>query len=287
MKKLLLAALLLFPLTIFAIPQRDFGGFRKKIASSQETTRSLVTMAVEPGVFILAQSYQLEDSVGKFFGHGGNKEFGSDNSLAIKVKNGYLFPDKARVPWEYDPRFSKAKKRYRPVFFPSQYSEMGKQLRFDSIYYNPDAISTLYPDQLYGLKTNFFFNEGFATGHNSGETEGYMVWFTVPENCDFNTAANINMIVMRQTLNLSDDRAKEYNVELPDTDGDIFGGIFIYPEISAVGALSFTLEGVAVGDGRDWRVICPFSDDDNVFQESSLIITETEDDLNLTPNDNL
>ena len=285
MKKIVLLFLIAtIALSVNAQLPQEFGKFKRSVSNNQHIQNELIAKAIEPGVFVFSQSYQLEDSVGKFFGLSGNKEFGSDNSIGIKVKDGYIITDKGRVPWDYDSRFNKLKKRYNPVLFPTQYSEIGVETRYDSLFYNPDKLVTIYPNQLYGLKTDIFFNEGFTLSHKEGENEGFLVWFTIPEDFDFTNSSNVNLVVLRNDINIVKDRSKEYSISLPQNNEKVLGGIYVVPELSGIGKLDLSLSGIIVGENEDWKLICPFTQDNDIF-DSEPINQNVEEEIELTPNE--
>ena len=200
MKKFLITMLLALAIVpVNAQLPTEFGRF-KKAATLSSDEENFVNEIARNGAFFISQSYQLEDSVGKFFGLKNNKEFGSDCSIAFKVKDGYLIYNRSRIPWAYNPDFSKVKDRYKPVLFPTQYSELGIKARYDSIYYDSKELTTIYPGQVYGLKATTFFNDGFYTAHNIGKTEGYMVWYTMPIGFDTNFTTDVNINTLKFTL---------------------------------------------------------------------------------------
>lgn len=265
----------------------EFGRF-KKAAQIEETTadHDLVIKIAKDGAFILYQSYQLEDSIGKFFGLSGNKEFGAENTLALKVKNGYLIYDIARVPWDYSCHYAKLKKRYKPVLFPSQYSDLSLEARYDSIYFDTQGLVTIYPEQIYGMKADAFFNDGFSVAHKTGKSEGFLVWFIQPLDMDMSSSTNLDIIVHKHKMNIVEDRSKEYPIVLPQTNGTIMGGMYVIPELSSVGRLDFIINGITIGSKEEWRLVCPFTNTDNIFTTTPVAIEyDKEFEIELTPND--
>lgn len=288
MKRLSIILLLIaMVISVSAQLPQEFGRFKRAATIRHSVPEyEMISKIAKDGAFILSQSYQLEDSVGKFFGLSGNKEFGSENTIAFKVKDGYLIYDLARVPWNYNPRYSKLKKRYTPVLFPSQYSELAPKARYDSIDYNNEKLVTIYPEQIYGMKSDIFFNDGFSVAHHLGESEGFVVWYIFPTEMDVNATTNLDVIVIPEKINISEDRSKEYQVTLPQLEGTIMGGIFIVPEISSVGRLDFIINGIIIESNEDWKLVCPFTNTDNVFSSAPVIKREEEEiDIDLTPND--
>ncbi len=289
MKKL--SIILLFiaaAITVSAQLPQEFGRFKRAAKIHQSTPEhEMISKIAKDGAFIFSQSYQLEDSVGKFFGLSGNREFGSENTLAIKVKNGYLIYDIARVPWDYNPRFAKFKKRYTPVLFPSQYSELNTEARYDSISYKNEELVTIYPEQLYGMKSDIFFNDGFSVAHRIGNSDGFVVWYILPSDMDMNATTNLDIVVVPEKIEISEDRSKEYPVSYPQVDGTIMGGLYIVPEISSVGRLDFIINGILIGSQDDWKLVCPFANTDNVFSSTTNIPVKAEEeiDVELTPNE--
>lgn len=275
-------------ITVSAQLPQEFGRFKRAAKVRQSTPeREMISRIAKDGTFIFSQSYQLEDSVGKFFGISGNKEFGTENTLAIKVKNGYLIYDLARTPWNYDLRFAKYRKRYKPVLFPSRYSELSSEARYDSISYKSEELVTIYPEQIYGMKSDIFFNDGFSVAHRVGNTEGFVVWYILPSDMDMNATTNLDLIVIPEIIEISDDRSKEYQVSYPQIEGTIMGGIYIVPEISSVGRLDFIINGILIGSQGDWSLVCPFVNIDNVFSSTINIPVKNEEeiDVELTPNE--
>lgn len=289
MKKL--SIILLFiaaAITVSAQLPQEFGRFKRAAKVRQSTPEhEMISRIAKDGAFIFSQSYQLEDSVGKFFGLSGNKEFGSENTLAFKVKNGYLIYDIVRVPWDYNPRFAKFKNRYTPVLFPSQYSELNTEARYDSISFKNEELVTIYPEQLYGMKSDIFFNDGFSVAHRVGNSDGFVVWYILPSDMDMNATTNLDIVVVPEKIEITDDRSKEYPVSYPQVDGTIMGGIYIVPEISSVGRLDFIINGILIGSQDDWKLVCPFANTDNVFSSTTNIPVKAEEeiDVELTPNE--
>lgn len=289
MKKIL-SVLMTFAiaLTVYAQLPQEFGRFKKaaKMPIQNTTEVDLINKIAKDGAFILSQSYQLEDSVGKFFGLSGNKEFGSESSLALKVKDGYLIYDIARVPWDYNPRYAKIKKRYTPVLFPSQYSEIGNEARYDSIFFDNSIISVIYPNQIYGMKADTFFNDGFSVGHTIGDTEGYLIWFSIPDGMDLNTSTNLEIASCKISVDITDDRGKEYSIPSPTIGGTVLGGMYVVPQISSVGRVDFIVEGIIIGINDEWRLVCPFTDTASLFASNPISVASEEDiEVELTPND--
>lgn len=289
MKKILaLITLITVVLTCNAQLPQEFGRFKRaaKVQPTESVENMLVTKIAKDGAFVLSQSYQLEDSVGKFFGLSGNKEFGTETTLALKVKNGYLLYDIARVPWDYNPRFAKLKKRYNPVLFPSQYSDLNREARYDSIYFNSNELVTIYPEQIYGMKSDTFFNDGFSVSHHVGETDGYVIWYVLPHEIDINASSDLDIIPIEQKIEIVEDRSREYTIPLPQANGTLMGGMYVVPEISGVGRLDFKINGIIIGAEDEWKLVCPFTENDNIFLTEPVTVQTDEDiEVELTPND--
>lgn len=274
-------------ISLYAQLPPEFGRYKRVNTTNEKAQQDLIASVVENGAFIFSQSYQLEDSVGKFFGLSGNKEFGTDMSLAYKIKDGYIITNKSKEPWEYNNRFAKLKGRYNPVLFPSQYSELNSEARYDSIAYNANNLVTIYPNQLYAYKADTFFNEGFSVSHKEGLAQGYIIWFTYPADKDLNSFTQMNIMVTKQDIEVSSDRSKEYEINIPSNNEIVMGGIYVVPEITGIGTLQFVLYGVAVNNNDGWKLICPFSKDENIFLSSPVVqkTNDEVDELMLTPND--
>lgn len=286
--KRIYALLLLTVVAITAtaeLPQ-EFGRFKKAAKIHNKTPeQDLISRIAIDGAFIIYQNYQLEDSLGKFFGRSGNRKFGAESALAFKVKKGYLIYDTTRAPWNHNPHFSQIKNRNIQILSPTQYSELKKEAMHDSINYNAKELRTIYPEQIYGMKSDMFFNDGFYVAHHLGQTDGYLIWYILPPGMDLNTSTKLDIIAMSATIDISDDRSKEYSISVPQTDGTILGGVFLAPELSSVGCINLIMNGVIIGDAEEWRLVCPFSGTEEIFDDPSPVTFKTEDmDTEFTQN---
>jgi hypothetical protein len=283
--KVLVSILTLLALSVSANAQslpKEFGKYRRTV--SEVSNNPLIEKIASNGVFVISQSYQLEDSLGKFFGLAGKKEFGSDTSIGVMIKNGYLLTNRTRVPWEYDQAFKKVRRKYIPQLFPTQYSEIANEARYDSIYYDASKLSTVFPDEWYALRSDIFFNDGFTTGHASSETKGFLIWILKPSTLDFIASTALNFIVNPTTLIETEDRSNIYNIPVPETQDEILGAIYLVPEITGVGRVDYILHGISIKDEYSWGLVCPFDDSGNISFTNN-VGSYDEDDVQLTPNE--
>lgn len=64
------------------------------------------------------------------------------------------------------------------------------------------------------------------------------------------------------------------------------GGIYIIPELSSVGRLDFIINGILIGSKDDWKLVCPFTNTDDIFKTTPVSIENDKDiEIKLTPND--
>ena len=116
--------------------------------------QQLIKDAVDGGIIVVEQSYQLEDTVsGQRFGRFGNKEFGKSYTLAVLTDSGYCLAPAALRPWDSDPNFEKYSKTHKPVLYKTAWR-----------HFNDSVFSELDAD----LAAAVALNDGYAFVKSAG-----------------------------------------------------------------------------------------------------------------------
>lgn len=241
MKKILAIYILMLPLSMTA---------QIYMSSNQQ----LVEQAVKNGIVIVRQSYQLEDTVShQRYGRYGNEEFGKTYSLGIKVDGGIVLDKKAFRPWVYDQNFTRYQASHRPVNIKTEIRELNDSV-FSVAKFNIDSVSsenpaTFLPDSL------TFAGNGFEPSSYSKPTEGWLVWITSSAEIQYCDSVPISPpMIYRKQIEFNAD-STSYPVESPQTASKVWGGIFVVPEQTQIGQLTFKLAGTLIDDSNDgWKL---------------------------------
>lgn len=245
MKKIILALLAAAPLCAAA----QFSGLFKT------DNQALVEQAINDGVVVVSQSYQLADSTGKRYGRYGNQEFGTINSVGYRVDSGLVVTDNIARPWEYDENFERYRSGYTPELYQTRLCTIG-----DSAACYPDSAQLAYK----AVADGFYFaptptlKRGFSPRSYKGETAGWMAWIYSPKEADGEPTGEPQYLIVKATLHMGA-KAQPTVAQTPADGKDYIGGVFLVPEQTAVGQLTFFLAGMAVMDNDlgEWTIEMP------------------------------
>lgn len=264
---LFLSTLMIFSLDVDAQLTRDLSSFSPLKSPNQQ----LIEKVVNSGVFIIKQSYELADSLDNRYGLSGNKAFGVDYTLAVKIKNGFLVNERTINPWDFNPQFDQYRGYYTPKPFPSQYSEISTICRYDTITIKKNGLRVVFPDMLYAQESEQFFGDGFNWGGEIGDNEGWIVWFTQKKDSNLEKSTDLNLSIIQKKLTITKKESGSYfyQVDSLQTNDIIVGGIFIIPEIISVGQLEMKLCGIVCRIDNGWMLCCPFINEKDIFNETN------------------
>lgn len=263
MKKLLIILILLMP--FFAGAQI----FKMMTTPNQ----AIIKDAVNGGIFIVAQHYQLEDTVsGQRYGRNGGNNFGCSYSLGIKLNNKLCLNIDAIAPWEQDDNFNRYRGAYRPVCTETTYKELNDST-FSTLSIDYNCIDEIADSALYEITdTATFDGLGFECDSVAGQKEGWLVWLVADKPItSADSVMSTDMIITRYQLSASaQDRIHEVNK--PSTVKHVWGGIFVVPQQTAIGQLTFRLCGIMQKtDNDNWQITTPFTNDLNrVFKQNKI-----------------
>lgn len=219
------------------------------IFSFNTSNQQLIQLAIDGAFVNIEQTYRLKDSEGKLYGRKGNKEFGKLSCWGIKTSNGILVNSIIKTPWDNDSNFEKYKDRYAPENYKTTIRDDKNEYILDSLIFLPcigqDKIALLED-------TISFFNEGLTLDCtcNNGDKEGWIVWLVGSEDND----SISEKIIIKKNLTFKKD-VYLYEIEQPNTDKKVIGGVYVIPSSDSIGFLLIKLAGVIVKSEAKW-VLC-------------------------------
>lgn len=239
------------------------------------TLESIVEQACRGGIFIIRQAFDAVDAAGYHYGRNDSlPEVGVVYAPAISIRGGYLFGQEVLTPWQYDRDFTdNYASEYRgSLLSPTRSSFLDTTAEYDSIAFSADKRGNVYPGLLYSMHTTGGFSgDGFLPWRQKGSVDGFLVWFSREPGQNLAEDTELSFSVIGRRFDISDDAARLY--PLASQDDNTLGGIFVVPEVTDIGQISFYLYGVAVRTGSQWQMIFPFVDFSKVFDPVQAVTT--------------
>jgi len=219
--------------------------------------QQLIEEAVKGGIFIVRQSYQLQDTVtNTFYGWNNEEQFGYSVSLGIKARNGYYLDNRAVKPWKYDSKFIEYnnKNQYIPVISESKYRSLKDDSAFSVLPYDKNKVKALTGGQFYILRDSLSDSRGFDSDNSDGDKAGWLVWVVSSDSINFDTNKSISLLVYRNELTFESGE-NSYKIKNPPTNNQILGGFYIVPEVTGIGNVSFRICGLLNNEEGSWQVV--------------------------------
>ena len=247
-KYILIIALNLFALTTFAQLERF------SISNNQQ----LIEDAVKNGLFVIHQTYKLQDKTTDepaYYGWNNKPFFGETFSVGIKISEGYYVGDKAVNPWRYDSNFDTYSNnpQYVPVFSETKYRELSDtacmKLPFDM-----QSCKEIKEKCLYEINDAVFGGKGFEENSTDEKHEGWLVWVVTDKPITKLNDSAIALITYRKEL-VFQPEVNSYEIESPSFKKDIIGGIYIVPKVTEIGKITFLLTGFLHLEKEKWFVV--------------------------------
>lgn len=234
----------------------QFSGFSLKTENQE-----LIERAMDKCFSIIEQCYQLEDTIThQRFGRYGNEDFGKNRTLAVNIGNDYVFDVSVLVPWLSDDNYVRYKDSHKPVLSRSFIMEFNDSIK-KSIELIPDTVSNGF-DGFISVTDTVSKVNGLKPVRYAEPKDGWVIWVSCDSTIkDYDLSQNVDLVIYKKNIEFSQD-SLSYKIDKPNTDQNIWGGIVIVPEQTAIGQLTFNLGGIinynSIKD--EWRLI-PFSGD--------------------------
>jgi hypothetical protein len=224
------------------------------------SNQQLIESAVKEGLFVIHQCYQLQDVTSetpKFFGRNEQAYFGDTHSLAVKTSGGYYVSESAVKPWENDLRFLEYKDnaQYSPVVSQTEYRSLD-DAQYKPLPFKSSPLSELSEKRFSAVGDDKTFQgKGFLTDNLNGKKDGWLV-LAVADKTVADAAKNtpVSLIIYRQELTFEDGKDL-YEIKKPSTEKKILGGIYVLPEVTDIGQVSFKLSGMVHLEKTKWNVV--------------------------------
>lgn len=219
-------------------------------------SQSFVEQAIKDGIFVIRQTYQLEDTITQQrFGRYGNEEFGAYSSLAFRTSDGFIVDSQLLSPWETDSNFSRYRTSHKPVMAQAYSVEFGDSI-MSPITYSTDSLNLgqLRLAKLCPQDSSFV---GFDNKIYKSPTEGWVVWLS--NDSTINESIGLkkpDFTIFKRTVEFHPD-TMSYRIDTPNISKQLWGGIFVVPEQTAIGQITFFLGGVIVREieSNEWILV--------------------------------
>ena len=109
-------------------------------------------------------------------------------------------------------------------------------------------------DKLYTVTNNRFDYKGLTIKSLSDKNEGWVVWAVKEKSDNKDGNEKFNYLVYRHELNFEKGKTM-YDVNDPKTDNPVVGGVYVLPEVTSIGVISFRLLGVLHSVNNKWKII--------------------------------
>jgi len=222
------------------------------------SNQQLIEDAVKDGLFVVRSCYRLQDTTKTeptYFGRNNLPYFGNTYSLGIKVRSGYYTDDIAARPWLYDSNYDtyRTAASYKPVISESYYRP-----HHDSTYlslpYQDRPVKEITKEQVYFTEDTVFQDKGFIPDTLPGLKKGWLVWVTTDKPLHEQPGQTLSFSIYRSELTFDGDTGR-YEVRSLATDRIVLGGIYVIPDFSEVGQITFRVAGVLSKKGDQWNVV--------------------------------
>lgn len=261
----------------------------KNLSQFEDSTllgNNLFVDAIRPALFLSRQSFQVKDKkTGDLYGLNNKDEFGTEITLGIKVKNGYVLTDRAISPWKYNDKFETYKEKYDPVMFVSEYSECGDAAKYDTL--SITRPNMLLSESLYLISSDCFSNKGLVIDGTKGKKDGWVILAGTDKDVDLNKTAKLQLSCYRKSVEANE--GNSIDIDTPDNQ-NILGGIYVTPVNTDIGALEFRVCGIILENNGKWSVHFPFIGKEKLLKQTpdkAVQDTKVESKDNLTPVDDM
>lgn len=222
---------------------------------------NLIEDAVKKGFCVIRQNYRLLDpETGNLYGRGNKNEFGVTYSIGVKYPEGFYITDKAVRPWEYDENYNQYRgDKYKPIISSTQVVLINDTLDYQSIEF-PDRLQTLIPETVYCLKEDILKDQGFSFFPLQEKNAGWVIWITTQENRDLSKKVDVTYHIYHKNVEMLDGNAAPVSMDVSQIQGRILGGIYVIPEQTSIGQITFHLCGIMVEKENKWLLFFPFEE---------------------------
>lgn len=211
---------------------------------SPDSNTSIVKEVALNAICVMGEEYQVADSCGQRYNLDTLDYFGRYEFLAIKVKDGYVAPTSMFTPWQGDEKLDKYD-GYRPVPSASKLYDSRELMWEKRPSVDTSKVCTIENINMVFVKDTLFANKGFLVDNSLGEKKGWIVWAQ-------RKGTELSLSFNRQELSIVDS-VSVYPVKQPLLDSEYEFGMFICPDYSETGLVSFDLVALVSRIDGCWK----------------------------------
>lgn len=221
--------------------------------------QQMVENALIQSLFITRGSFQIKNiETGELYGLNGKSQFGECVSFGVKLDGGtvILFDDVVR-PWMHNEKFEKYRNEYVPVLSGISYAEFGDNEGFQPFEINMDNGVSLCDSMMYNFENDAFDGKGLELDCSIGQKNGWLLWVTISKEAENNNSSVMTAIVQQKEVEIKNN-GSSFEIDAPNTERHILGGLFVVPYYNRIGSIDFFLAGIIQSNNNKWSILCPF-----------------------------
>lgn len=257
--------------------------------------QTITQKSIDGCAVVVKQSYQVKNKKnGKVYGRNGRKEFGQNYTIGVKTEAGLILTEAALKPWLEDNAFKKVEQTHEPFVSQTEVRDINEneQTKFGSC---PLSIGKQQPQGLWVAKTESVVPNAMEIDVEGGEKDGWLIWFTAKKELNANPEATITLQAINKKIVL-EDGISEIDIEATANSDVVLGAIYVCPAYLGGGHVAYRLVGVAVKDGKQWKLHTPFvgysfdgkavkqeQTQETPQEEEAVTEEEQEEEIDLTP----
>ena len=209
----------------------------------------LIEKCIADGFFLVRQEYQLEQKTnpGSRYNWGDEQYFDYQVSFMVRLKDGFIIPDRILSPWTEDAfeenKFNQYKETHNPVFSKTLTMKLGqKGWKTEGKVFCPKEEDNLYNGLKY-VKDDGWAGNGFLRATGYGKKDVYVVWLIDDREQQENQS--ISFRIERMELEIEQGKyGFEASVPEKPYHKNVEGGIVLEPVTNGMGRIDLALVGV-------------------------------------------
>lgn len=231
----------------------DFWGGR------QNGKTQLLDQTLNNAFMLISQEYQVEDAniPGSRYNWGQDQWFGKNTSFIVRLTDGFITTKNIMKPEEDDENFQSLQGTFIPHMSKSSVLLVGDTEWKEEKIFDPKNEKEL-DNGLYYVTDSQWGEGGLRRATGTGKRIVYVVWMEVGEG-DPAMAKSVRFKSSQTEIEIVEDKTL-YDLKVPNTNGQVMGGIVVEAFTDGMGQLRIDLWGVAVKDGDTYQMALIDSD---------------------------
>jgi hypothetical protein len=220
--------------------------------------QKLIEDAICDGLFVVQQNYQIKDTSTTpptFYRWGNDPHLGTVYVVGIKVNGGFYSESKILFPWNGHTNYEQYRNiaHYVPVISATNLRP-SDSTHFITMPFDPTACKLQADSLTVFVKSDLFVGKGFRENYSPGKKEGWLAWIIADKQFYVVDTLPYSFLIYRTEL-VYEQAKRRYEIKNPMTNKEILGGLYIVPELSDIGQITFNLSGVLINIDNKWNVV--------------------------------